>query len=64
MDTDFNFTLDATYDGLTLKAKCEKYLVEVISPLCNLTSARTSPNCVYAAFYKDYPLSPNNHYMF
>jgi hypothetical protein len=32
MDMDFNFTPDATYDGLTLQAKCEKHLVDVVLP--------------------------------
>jgi hypothetical protein len=32
MDTDFSFTPDVTYDGLTLKEKCEKYLIDVILP--------------------------------
>jgi hypothetical protein len=32
MDMDFSFTPDATYDGLTLEAKCEKHLVDVVLP--------------------------------
>lgn len=32
MDMDFNFTPDAAYDGLTLEAKCEKYLTDVVLP--------------------------------
>lgn len=28
----FNFTLDASYDGLTLVEKCEKHLLDVILP--------------------------------
>jgi hypothetical protein len=32
MDMDFAFTPDETYDGLTLEAKCEKHLLDVILP--------------------------------
>ena len=32
MDMDFRFTPDAAYDGLTLEAKCEKHLIDVVLP--------------------------------
>ena len=32
MDMSFNFTPDDSYDGLSLEAKCEKHLTDIILP--------------------------------